>query len=247
MGTLHNRFLNNVVWEAKPANDLHLSEVHIYRIPVNSNLRHYSAFLAMLTADEKAIAQRFLREVDRNKFIVRRAAQRVILGRYLTKAPQDLTFAPGDNKKPFLLGDDTLQYNISHSADRALLAVARIPIGVDIEHTDREFRFAEILPGYFSADEIAFIGVDGDAAGRFYTLWTRKEAFLKATAQGLDEHLALMPGLDGIHQLSKHLWGFNKHWALNNFSVDNDYLGAIAVDESINDIRFFDFDYLRSL
>ncbi len=88
-----------------------------------------------LSSDELARAARFHFERDRTRFSVARAALREILAHYLGTSPAEIAFVYGDHGKPALAppyGD--LRFNLSHSHDLALCAVARgSEVGVDVE------------------------------------------------------------------------------------------------------------------
>ena len=58
-----------------------------------------------LAADEKARAERFYFEKDRKHFIVARGVLRAILGRYLNRAPECLSFCYSSYGKPALAGE----------------------------------------------------------------------------------------------------------------------------------------------
>ena len=74
------------------------------------------------------------------------------------------------------------QFNISHSGDYILLAVAHEEVGVDVEvHQAYDMRIAHRC---FSPAELAWMRRQEDGTGAFYTLWTAKECIMKATGEG---------------------------------------------------------------
>ncbi|MFI4918529.1 MAG: 4'-phosphopantetheinyl transferase family protein, partial [Legionellales bacterium] len=88
----------------------------------------------LLNADERTRGARFYFSRHRRRFCTARATMRIILARYLDCAPEDLEFTYNDYGKPDVINTKSLQFNISHSADLALLAVGmNHPMGVDIE------------------------------------------------------------------------------------------------------------------
>jgi 4'-phosphopantetheinyl transferase len=125
--------------------------------------------------------------VHRRRFVAAHAALRLILGAYLDLAPDALAFALGEHGKPSLrqpLDPDgaRLEFNLAHSGDLALVAVARDhPVGVDVERWS-EVEHLELAERFFSRTErdalraLASVAEQLDAG--FFAAWTRKEAYL---------------------------------------------------------------------
>ena len=88
--------------------------------------------LTTLSADERALHSRFATPELRQRFLASHAGLRNILAGYFGAAARELAFQQTAAGKPYLSGT-TLQFNLSHSADANLLAVAPAEVGVDIE------------------------------------------------------------------------------------------------------------------
>lgn len=78
-------------------------------------------------------------------------------------------------------------FNLSHTDGLVVLAVARRPIGVDVEWVARPGRTVELADRYFARAEVAALRALPEAAqrDRFFELWTLKEAYIKARGLGL--------------------------------------------------------------
>jgi len=198
------------------------------------------SFKSILTGDEIGRANRFYLQKDRNRFITSRAALRTILGKYLNLAPEAVEFESGLNKKPFIKNgnQNNLQYNLSHSGDAILLAVADSPIGADVEFINNDFGYSEVLTDNFSSAEVNYI-TETDSIHRFFKLWTRKEAVTKATAQGLDCDLRLLPGLEGTTVVAGGIIASNEDWVINSFNLNMQYIASVASNPLIDQISFF--------
>ena len=246
MGKINNRYLSNINWQ-KALSGLAMTnnEVHIWRINISQNLSSLNQFKSLLNPAELVRAGKYLQKKDHDRFIVSRGAQRIILGWYLSAPPEQLEFVLGDNKKPHLFGKNgnLLHYNVSHSGDWIVLAIAASEIGIDVEFVDETFKFQEILPDNFSKEEAAYINHE-NSTERFFTLWTRKEAILKATGQGLGEHLQITPVLNGEHPLQHPLTGGDKNWVLNSFNIQPGYIGSVVVEDARQSFKFFDADLI---
>jgi 4'-phosphopantetheinyl transferase len=146
----------------------------------------------LLSADERARGGRFHFERDRRRFVNARGLLRALLGRYLDVDPARLLFGYGPRGKPFLAARGELRFNVSHSSGLALLAFARgLELGVDVERERPLPESEDIASRYFSAREGAELrGLRVEERGAaFFRCWTRKEAFIKATGDGLSRPL----------------------------------------------------------
>ena len=139
-----------------------------------------------LSPDERARAARFHRDLDRARYTAGRASLRSILAGYLGRAPSALVFAYGLHGKPSLIGSE-LQFNVSHAGGTAMIAVARHPLGIDVERVDGRHATLAMAGTIFADDEIAAwcalppaLRTDG-----FFKTWTSREALAKALGQGL--------------------------------------------------------------
>ncbi|HUK24928.1 MAG TPA: 4'-phosphopantetheinyl transferase superfamily protein [Terriglobales bacterium] len=147
---------------------------------------------SLLSAHELARAARFHFPKDRDAYIVRHGVLRLLLSRYLQNDPAKLEFRYSRRGKP-MLSSGSLHFNGSHSGDFVLYAItAACPIGVDIENARPIPDFDAIAANYFSPREVATMRALSHEMRMlaFYTAWTRKEAFLKATGEGIGESLA---------------------------------------------------------
>jgi 4'-phosphopantetheinyl transferase len=167
------------------------TEVHLWRLNLQATSGATEKWVSVLSADEKARAARYHRDIDRKYFITARAMLRQILGSYLKKDPETLIFAYSEKEKPSLGGAEAgsgIEFNISHSGDLALLAFARSrQIGVDVEQIRRDFDTAKIAARFFSAAEQKQLAAlpEEQRSDAFFRCWTRKEAYIKATGKGL--------------------------------------------------------------
>jgi 4'-phosphopantetheinyl transferase len=160
-----------------------------------------SVLAFLLSPDETERANQFIFEIDRQRFIAARGILRSILGRYCDQQPASIRFAYGKQGKPFLPSSHHF-FNISHSANTALIAVTRTgEVGIDLEYVDPGFELSDIIRHYFAPGEIEVLSQQSGAEHRegFYNYWTRKEAYLKARGIGLIDDL---PRIDSSHNLA---------------------------------------------
>jgi 4'-phosphopantetheinyl transferase len=144
---------------------------------------------AVLDADERARAARFVFERDRRRFVARRAALRRCLGQALGLAPRAVAYRTGPHGRPSV-AEATLDFSLSHSGELALIALAEgVRVGVDIEHIDATKAGPGMLtphvePGSAAAAEAALQRGDPKP---FFGWWTVVEATAKARGVGIAE------------------------------------------------------------
>jgi len=206
-------------------------EVHVWRVGVGGPAA-IESLLAMLDGRERERYHRFFRPEDARHFAVAHAALRSILAAYMGRGPGDLQFKDGDYGKPRLSdafsGD--LSFNMSHSHDVVLVAVARgRPVGVDVEKVRADFPVLDVARSYFSGSEYALLR-SAPAERRpelFFTLWTQKEAVIKATGKGLQIPLADVdlavesPGQEALLD--------GERYSIVSLQPLPEYVGAVAV------------------
>ena len=135
---------------------------------------------------------------------------RTLLSRFTGIDGAELEIARGEQGKPFLVNaPQPLQFSLSHSGDRLVLALARdASVGVDLEVHDPQRQVMPLARRFFSRVEHEDLDalVEEARRQRFYDLWTLKEARVKALGGSLASQLETTgfriddsaPGLPGI-------------------------------------------------
>jgi 4'-phosphopantetheinyl transferase len=210
-------------------------EVHVWRIFTDRETDP-AVPRQILSHDELAKADRFRFERDRLRCAARRAALRKILAGYLETSPETLTFRYGPQGKPELSGpfaQSGYRFNLSFSGKLALCAVARCPLGLDLERERMVENAALVAKHYFTVGEIAVQNAAEDANRVFLRHWTRKEALIKATGSGLAVPLntfdvSQSPGHDAWQVTLPDASGEVTTWWLQDLLAPSGWLAAIA-------------------
>ncbi|MGF1480147.1 MAG: 4'-phosphopantetheinyl transferase family protein [Cyanophyceae cyanobacterium] len=214
--------------------------VHAWRANLDVGIEQLQSFMAILSADEKQRAEQFYFSQHSQRFIVGRGLLRSILGQYLKTDPAQLEFEYGPRGKPMLAsgwGRARIQFNLSHSQGLALYGFSlERRIGVDLEYLRPVADAEKIVQRFFSAEESAFISrlPLQEKHQAFYRGWTSKEAYLKATGEGLagleqvevslsPQQPACLLRINGDSQAAAR-------WSIQRLSPAANYLGAIAVE-----------------
>lgn len=203
-------------------------DIFIYKIAIHRHLTDLSSLKNLLDEHELKKADRYFQDFHRDRFIVRRAVLRQILGRHTNQRPESIRFGYNASKKPYLLSNDhQVSFNVSYSNDYILIGVAPFAIGVDIEYLDPDFSFSAMLYESFGNEERTYI-TETNSVKRFFKLWTRKEAFFKGTGQGIDDRFKECPVLDGRHKLPSSFDNSNQDWYIKSFDITNNYQASVA-------------------
>jgi 4'-phosphopantetheinyl transferase len=143
----------------------------------------------MLAPEELARADRYHFAADRNIYIAAHALVRFMLSDATGLSTTTWHYVTGEFGKPGLAGELskwTLQFNISHTRGLAACAIASQEIGVDVERSDQTIDLG-IARHHFAPEEVRILNSAprGQARKIFFRFWSLKEAFIKATGEGL--------------------------------------------------------------
>ncbi len=216
--------------------------VDVWSVRLDEPARTGSEILT-LSPDEIARANRFHFEKDRIHFTRCRSALRDLLAGYLAIPAADIRFEYLTSGKPQLAAEQNpsaLQFNVSHSANMALIAVgSEHRLGVDIEKIRGDVDTTALAERFFSLRERAGLQALPEhlRVPGFFACWTRKEAFLKATGEGLsfpleDFSVTTHPDLDPELEEIKGITDNGKRWFLADLSIVEGFRATVARERS---------------
>lgn len=159
---------------------------------------------ALLSPDERLRAARMGGEEARAAYVAARATLRILLARYvlalegpsgqrmaeITTRAATLRFDYGARGKPSLVEAPEVQFSLAHSGGQLIYAIGRgRSVGVDLEHLSADLN--DLPFGSFTQNEQRRLNILSPErrATLFFRYWVRKEAFLKATGEGLTRPL----------------------------------------------------------
>lgn len=216
-----------------PANTIHVVRA---RVPDIAAKACADAMQLSLSAAEQERAGRLQGDTDRWRFTFARGLLRQVLAGYLAAAPGALEFTTGTGGKPALGGAHAqmgLAFNLSHSGDRLVIAIARdMQLGIDIEQIRPAFRARDIAGRFFSAEEKAALAAlpEAQRLRAFFDGWTRKEAYVKARGAGLQLGLDTFSVSLAPDAPAAFLSGVDPRWTLTAFDLDPQTPGALVHD-----------------
>ncbi|HKX33372.1 MAG TPA: 4'-phosphopantetheinyl transferase superfamily protein, partial [Blastocatellia bacterium] len=236
------RYRDELSLAPRSANRLELGadETQVWPLALAEARVRAESLIGLLAPDERAKAARYHRPEDRDRYTVARGMLRTILAGYLGHDPARLSFTYSSYGKPFLIetqNREGLCFNLSHSHEQALLAVAwRCELGVDIEFMREDLANLEIAERFFSKAEVAVLQSLPAAQQMvaFFNCWTRKEAYIKALGEGLSHPLdrftvSLEPGRPAALLTAENDPEAPRQWRLDALETSPGYVAALAV------------------
>ncbi len=212
--------------------------VQVFAVALDLPVPRVDKLTEILSAAELERARRFHFERDRRRYVVCRGTLRQILAAYQGLSARAVQFKYGPNGKP-ALANGRMEFNVSHSDELALIAVGtKAALGIDVERV-RPLRDAgDLVSRFFSpAENKAFQRLNpGLQPEAFFNLWTRKEAWLKATGEGIAHRLSqvevsFLPGDPAKLLKVPADLGNDKGWVLLALAPAVGYAGALAVGD----------------
>jgi 4'-phosphopantetheinyl transferase len=196
------------------------------------------ALRALLEPDELTRIDTAYSTEVRARFLASRVMQRTLLARYTGVEAATLRFVKGEHGKPALAREFESQglfFNVTHTEGLVAVAIGRHrDLGVDAENLYERTTALKLARRYFTAEESRNLESLplADQPTRFYTLWTLKESWMKATGRGLAAGLDNAAfSLDERHQVV----GLNfaaydaSDWRFWQFAPTAEHLLAVAL------------------
>lgn len=193
---------------------------------------HEADALRVLDAAESERALRLRDEAGRQAYVYAHAALRILLARELAIGAAAIRFEAGPFGKPRLADAGAgIHFSISRRPGFVAVALGNAPLGVDVEVVRGGIDIPGISRRFFSAAEQGFIDSPGDAGdrvSRFFRIWSRKEALVKAAGVGIDA-LEAAEALKSLAALTDER-GVQQTYCLNQLASAADHVLAIAIE-----------------
>lgn len=237
-----------ITWtQIRCINELAENTTHIWRVKITEQLTNISYFQSLLNADEITMAQSYFFRKNSHCSIISRACLRILLGNYLKCDPYSIILHKNKYGKLFLSAESDFFFNVSHTNEFILYAFTRmVPIGIDIEDTQRNIEFLDVAKLFFTEGEVEKLNrLSGDdLRSAFFRVWTKKEAFIKAVGKGMSlllkqfEVTVLLdefPSIISINEKAQH------DWSLESFIPETGFQAAFSQKNKIGQVCYFSF------
>jgi 4'-phosphopantetheinyl transferase len=222
------------------------SEIHIWLVEFERFKHEESNLYQILSREEQEAAKNFYFAKDQYSYTIAHGTLRRILSQYLDTPADQICFGEENYGKPIIQSpaQPPLHFNLSHSGDRSLVAVAHLPVGVDIEQIRPNLQYTMLSPHIMSPNEQkAFEQLpDSEKEMHFFRLWTRKEAYIKAIGKGLAHPLQKFTiSFDEEPQLLEDLTSPENVnlWQLYHIHLTSGYVGTLVYPKSTQIIKHY--------
>lgn len=219
-------------------------EVHVWSAALGRPAM-LARLLTQLANDERERAERLRVREDFARFVVSRALLRTILGRYLDVEPREIRFSTTPNGKPVLANpyENALTFNLSRSRELVLYAIASdVEVGIDVEREGQDLEVDQLAERFFSPAEAASIRRlnPSEKSTAFLTYWVCKEAYVKATGEGLSRPLnSFEVSFTGKPELIDSEAGPQEscRWSLHRIRGLAGHIAAFVADKNCSQVR----------
>jgi len=247
---LHFNELEAPSKEASPPMDSpSKGEVHLWShfLSPNDPFAPHARFVLSSTELEKS--DKFHFEKDKRAYQSGHVFIRRVISSYTGIDPVNLEISQDKNHKPYLENSSIpIHFNISHSRNLILLAIGNdIEVGVDTEFIKEDFDVDEFAnSNYHPNEKLVFDSLKGqNQSDFFYRIWTYKEAFLKLTGEGINDHLNQID-FSGEKASIKYSKGEPRNLWLCSWKQDDDYICSLACgSSSAPDLKFYESSFIE--
>ena len=240
-------------WQAAPDLPfLEESQVHVWRLPRRALARTLDKDGILVSAAEQAQSERIRRVGARAESLAGWAFLREVVSLYLAVPPQELVFDFDPRGKPALVKEQNpgdLRFSLSHSGGTLLVAVARgREVGVDVETIRPDRPHLDLARRFFSSEEAKVLAALPARVRpfAFTSAWTRKEAYLKATGEGIslralrETEVTFAPGEPARLLSTPNGRADAARWTLVPLYPGQGTVGALCLEGRLGSISLFD-------
>jgi len=224
---------------------LALNQIHLWRVPLTISTQQSTLALTLLNEHQREKYQRRREPAQQQAYLAGRYYLLTLLSFYEQLPAKRITFGYSRFNKPFLTNAlSNLQFNYTDTQvgqqNIGLFAFClNTEVGVDLEARARAADFSQIAARRFTPAELNYVKYNADTKTsdsaesvdpeRCLAIWTRKEAFGKATGKGINFTMNqhnLAPG-PKPYELDFND-DTNSPWRLNQLEVNDDLIACLV-------------------
>ena len=131
--------------------------VEIWHGKVTAEDAHYRAYWRVLDEAEQTQAGKFKNALLHKRYVEIHGKLRNLLARTLNQPPETIRIKKAEHGKPYLSDYPELAFNLSHSADRVMIAIGwNCQLGVDMEICKKRINLSGLVDKCFAEEEVAY-------------------------------------------------------------------------------------------
>ncbi|MEQ1486685.1 4'-phosphopantetheinyl transferase superfamily protein [Methyloglobulus sp.] len=209
-------------------------EIKLWHGDIAASEADYGQYWQILDQVEQQHACNIKNGQLHQRYVEIHARLRILLGDAVNAPPEQLRIVKAEHGKPYLIDYPKLAFNLSHTANRMVVAIAYdCALGVDIELCKPRTNLAALVDKCFAEEEKNYWQQLPKAQQKqaFYRFWTRKEAFVKATGRGIALGLnQCVFNPDNLNELLRIPDGYGEtgEWMIQDIDMDMFIYGALA-------------------
>ena len=221
--------------------------VEIWNGKVSAEDAHYQAYWRVLDEAEQTHAGKIKNMLLHKRYVEVHGRLRNLLAQMLNQPPEKIRIKKTEYGKPYLADYPELAFNLSHTADRLMIAVGRnCQLGVDIEICKPRVNLSGLVNKCFAEEEAAHWTQlpETQKNQAFYRFWTRKEAFVKATGHGISlglNHCVINPENPTEFIRVPDLYGQASAWHVQDIDLGEGICSAFVTHKEFAEVRLMDF------
>lgn len=161
-------------------------EVWIVKFTDLLTTHQYYSLLSNLPVERQQQLQKFHFQEDAQRSLIGDIIVQTLISEHLSLPKQNIILEKKNFGKPFLRNYPNFYFNVSHSGEYVTCAVSNHSIGIDIEIIKPID--LTLASRFFTNNENEYINTGQsnlEQQHRFYSIWTRKEAYIKLYGRGL--------------------------------------------------------------
>ena len=224
-----------------------INEVKICHGRVAAGYADYQSYWRVLDESEQTQARKFKNELLHKRYVEVHGQLRNCLAQTLNQPPEKIRINKMEHGKPYLADYPELAFNLSHSADRLMLAVGwNCQLGVDMEICKQRINLSGLVDKCFAEEEADYWNQlpESQKIQAFYRFWTRKEAFVKATGHGIASGLnqcVINPENPTEFLRVPEQYGKASAWHVLDLDLGEGICSALVTDKEFAGVRSMDF------
>ena len=226
---------------------LGINELEIWHGQVTAEDAHYQAYWRILDDVEQTQAHKFKNELLHKRYVESHGRLRNLLAKRLNQSPEKIRIRKAEQGKPYLADYPELAFNLSHTADRLMIAEAwNCQLGLDIEIGKQRMNLSGLVEKCFAEEEALYWTQlpETQKNSAFYRFWTRKEAFVKATGHGISLGLnqcVINPENPAELLRVPDNCGHSSVWHVQDIDLGEGIFSALVADKKFSLIRLMEF------